>query len=201
MPVILYIPQDPTDLVVQDDQQLFAPSYAVQTYAAPSPYAVMLQGVDLNLTQVTPLVTNLETYYPEQGGEIVETVEVLRDPFVGSHQGNNSGIATPCGAIYPLDRTPLMNAYVQHTGLWAITGVTRDGAGSPLGGCDVLVEETGRQTAFGQTSYVGGTVSDGSGNFSLSVPMNTTYQIEAFFSSSPDRAGISVRNVTPTAAG
>jgi hypothetical protein len=44
-------------------------------------------------------------------------------------------------------------------------------------------------------------VSDGSGAFSIEVPQNTAYEVIAYLAGAPDRAGIGVNTLTPTANG
>lgn len=72
-----------------------------------------------------------------------------------------------------------------------ITGVTRDGTGTPLGSCvvqlfrawdDVFIEET---------------VSDGSGNFSVRASGSGTFYIVAYKAGAPDLAGTTVNTLVP----
>jgi hypothetical protein len=108
----------------------------------------------------------------------------------------NAGIATPCGAWIWLDYTPLINPFEQATDRFVIAGITKDGTGSALGGCRVVALETGRLAVSG-CPIVAETISDGGGNYSIEVPLNTAYELIAYKPGSPDVAGITRSDVVP----
>jgi hypothetical protein len=117
---------------------------------------------------------------------------------------SGAGIASPCGNWVGMDWPPLLMRFEQGSCLWAITGTTKDSAGAALGSCRVIAMETGRMIMDPKglnESHVGEVVSDGSGNYTLPVPTNTAYQLTAYKPGSPDVAGITKNNVTPTQVG
>ena len=73
---------------------------------------------------------------------------------------------------------------------WTISGITKDSTGTPLAGCTVHIFETMRDLLMGLT------VSDGGGNYSLSVtPSNPQYCV-AYLAGFPDVAGTTVNTLT-----
>jgi hypothetical protein len=112
----------------------------------------------------------------------------------------NAGIATNCGAWISQDYFPLINLFAQSNQQWVITGITKDSTGAALGNCRVVAFETGRIAKDG-APVVGETISDGSGNYSIPVPLNTIYHLVGYLPGSPDVAGSTVNKVTPTANG
>lgn len=119
---------------------------------------------------------------------------------------NNACIATPTGAIIvvpPSDECPIQinNEIGQSTIRFALEGITKDSAGVALGSCRVVAFETGRIEQDGVESDVGATLSDGSGNYSIPVALNTAYQLTAYKSGAPDVAGITRNDVAPSAVG
>ena len=78
-----------------------------------------------------------------------------------------------------------------------ITGITKDSAGTPVGGCRVVAYETATMGYGLSNSVDGETVSDGSGNYSIDVSSNPiTYTVIAYKAGSPDVAGITRNDVT-----
>lgn len=76
---------------------------------------------------------------------------------------------------------------------WLISGVTKDGSGVALPGCTVVVYTTVDDMPRGST------VSDSSGNYSISVDGNAqTRYCVAYLAGSPDRAGTTVDTLLPT---
>ena len=127
-------------------------------------------------------------------------------------------ISTPCGALVmvPLGRHLLLKDFTQATNTFTISGQTLTGAGAPLGNVRVMVFETGRLAVDGhppspmvssgnpvevvwgsESPVVTQQLSDGSGNFSLTVPLNTAYQLTSYLDGVPPRAGITVNTVVP----
>lgn len=206
MPVILWVPPDPTDLVIQGEEMRRAAvsndvlgmqlgplraQYIDQRAAALSP--LILDAVEPN-----SLLPGFQIY-PPMHPDFTPYDTRQMNIFDGTLIRANASVCTPCGAIWPANFGAsgiLINNYVQATDRFAITGVTRDSAGSALGNCDVTVFEMGRIAVDG-APVVGQTISDGSGNYSVPVPMNTYYEVIVHLSGSPDRAGISLRTVTP----
>ena len=83
---------------------------------------------------------------------------------------------------------------------YVISGVTKDSAGSPLGGCTVEVYEAlpdaTEQNQHGTLRGV--TVSDAAGNYSLDVTSDETglkFQAKAYLAGSPDVAGVTVNTL------
>lgn len=128
---------------------------------------------------------------------------------------NNAGIVSPTGAWIFNDYTPLLNQGYWTTDTFTISGTTYTGAGVALANCRVVVYETGRiavdsgiqraspsagnpfeNSWASESPVVGETVSDGSGNFSITVPMNVAYQLTGYKSGTPV-AGITADTVTP----
>lgn len=114
------------------------------------------------------------------------------------HMRVNAGIATPCGAWVFLDWSPLLSPNLWATERWQIAGATKDSTGSALAGCRVIVNKTSRLSIDGIEAATAETVSDGSGNYAVEVPLNMTYQLTAYKVGSPDVAGVSRNDVTPT---
>lgn len=70
-----------------------------------------------------------------------------------------------------------------------IVGVTRDSTGVALGGCTVQMF---RST---DDAYMGETVSDGSGNYTLTSPGNFNLYLVAYKTGAPDLAGTTVNTL------
>jgi hypothetical protein len=81
-----------------------------------------------------------------------------------------------------------------------LIGVTKDGTGAALGGCRVVVFETGRIAKDG-APIIAETISDGSGNYSVEVPGNKAYQAIAYKPGSPDVAGVTRNDLVPMVGG
>lgn len=70
-----------------------------------------------------------------------------------------------------------------------LSGVTRDSTGAALGNVSMEIFRT-------DGSLVSRTTSDGSGNYTSDpVGLGATYQIDAYLSGSPDRAGTTLNNL------
>ena len=200
MPVIRYIPQDPFDLVIQGDQmRATAVKSMVGAVAAPIVLGMLLAGPIATAPVIAGEQNYLTTFLGADtcGGYPVPTVEVMQGLTDNSIIGNNAQIATPCGALVPVQiGLHIMNGFVQATNIFTLTGQTLDKTGAALANCTVTVEEIGQQFT-GAASVVAYAVSDGSGNYSTTLPRNTAYQATAYLTGSPDRAGITKNNVTP----
>ena len=73
----------------------------------------------------------------------------------------------------------------------SLTYVSRDSTGAPLAGCTIMVFRTQDR------SFVGETVSDGSGNWTLPMLKGGPFFTVEYLAGSPDRAGTSVNTLTP----
>lgn len=93
-----------------------------------------------------------------------------------------------------------MENFVDSTQKFLLSGVTRNSSGVAIGGCRVVVLETGKIVANNDpyaNPYAGETTSDGSGNFSIQVSDQGPYQMIAYLPGSPDIAGITLNSLTP----
>jgi hypothetical protein len=115
----------------------------------------------------------------------------------------NGIIATPTGAAvtFQIGRKCVLSDFVQDTTQFSISGQTVTGAGVSLGGCRVIVYESGRLEVDNIQAEVGETISDGSGNFTIPVPMNTSYQLTGYLTGTPVKAGITLNTIVPTTTG
>jgi len=200
MPVIRYIPQDPFDLVIQGDQmRAVAVKSMVGMVAAPIVLSLLLSGPIATSPVIAGEQNYLTTFLGADtcGGYVVPTVEVLQGLSDGSIVSANAKICTPTGAVVPFEiGRRLMTDFVQASNVFTLTGQTLDKTGAALANCQISVEEVARQYIGGMQEAVIG-VSDGSGNYSVILPMNTAYQVEAYLAGSPDLVGITTNKVTP----
>lgn len=78
-----------------------------------------------------------------------------------------------------------------HTGVYHLTGITRDSSGTVLGNCSVYLYNAS------DFSYLGNTTSDAStGVYSFVVSASGTYFVVAFKVGSPDVQGVTDKNIT-----
>jgi hypothetical protein len=70
-----------------------------------------------------------------------------------------------------------------------VTGVTKDAAGAALGGCTVRTYVAATNAPFSTV------VSDGSGNYSATVPLSENCYLVAYKAGSPDVAGTTVNYI------
>lgn len=83
--------------------------------------------------------------------------------------------------------------FQQFRQFWIISGITRDSAGAALGNCAVNLFQTEGNL------FVASTVSDASGNYSFSVPGNSsTSFIVSYKAGSPDVSGTTLNTLYPT---
>jgi hypothetical protein len=117
-------------------------------------------------------MTRLE---PMTGQELVEGIDFTRPLNRIAHQGPG---------------LPYLNA-PQFKGTFTLAGVSRDSAGAALAFCDVRLFIA---DAFDQR--IATTTSDGSGNYSFSVPSNADrYWVAMYKAGSPNLAGVSDRTL------
>lgn len=190
MPVILVQPYDPTDVLLQGEQlRSLAMTWPVGAFGpltliSPVAQTNLLAGDDSHALGIMGF--DWDTF-----GAPPETIRIIVTNYTV-----NAGIATPTGAWVPFDGPIIFSAVPQSTQRWLVQGVTRDSSGVPLGDCRVVVIETGRVTVT-DSPVVAETISNGSGVYSVPVPLNTSYQIIAYKPGSPDVAGITRADVIP----
>ena len=81
---------------------------------------------------------------------------------------------------------------------YAVSGVTKDSTGTPLGGCTVDVFES---NVSEPRRFVGRAVSDANGNYSIMVngpDTGMTFEAVAYLAGAPDRAGVTVNTLAGT---
>ena len=195
MPVIISVPQDPTDLVLQGEQlRVPQDAYRWETIWSPlindppdrlplTPSTLIAGAQNFGMLDVGSMPVDPRTY----------------DQAVENGIDANACVCTPCGAVIPilLGHQWFWNDIGQTTVTFTLVGVSRDSTGATLGACRVIVMEVGRQQIDG-APIVAETVSDGSGNYSVVVPMNTAYQVLAYKAGAPDVFGTTVNTLTPT---
>lgn len=194
MPILQYVLQDPTDIVLQGEQMRKSVFDPVDIEKPSS-----MMGADLQ-SGLIPIVQDDDAFAPMNSFICQSILSVRRMKNNTLQQRVNAGIATPCGGWVSADFPPLLVRFIQATDLWSVSGVTNNSAGSPLAECRVVALETGRIAAEG-VAEVGETISNGSGVYSIPVPLNTAYQLTAYKPGSPDVAGITRNDVTPAATG
>jgi hypothetical protein len=197
MPIILPLPADPFDLVIQgDEMRSFA---VVQVVDAPSPIVVS-GNQQLMAGQVFPVIEDDETnlgVYTQAGNR-----DILNSFYDGSMVAVNGCIVSPCGACIFVDLGhALINPFIQATNLFSISGITKDSTGAALDSCRVVALNSGRIEQEQVEASVGETISDGSGNYSIPVPLNTAYQLIAYKAGATDVAGITRNDVVPAHIG
>lgn len=79
---------------------------------------------------------------------------------------------------------------------FTLNGTTVDGSGAALANCRVVAQQSSWIYVGQAPETIAETVSDGSGNFSLTL-RNIDYQLVAYKAGSPDQAGITRNDVTP----
>jgi len=212
MPVILSSPSDPTDLVLQGEQMrqsTFDP-------ANQGDISDVLGGK--TITGFDSVLQEEDALPPMNSFVEINRAQLRRNKSGERHIRANGGIATPCGVWLSLEYG---QAIIQSGLLWAsniftISGQTVTGAGAALGNCRVVVYETGRMAVTATpprkfwsagnpneaewespSPVVAEAISDGSGNFTITVPMNVAYQLTGYLTGSPDLAGITKNTVVP----
>lgn len=198
MPVLLDVMLDPTDLYTQGDQLR---SVALLSYMNIGT-ATYLGVINQSTSNAYPVLTEDCSVLGMQGADWSQPAyPSLRTSIDMRAISNNNVIASTTGAIVPIPFGRTMMGSVgsevaASTGLFVITGITKNSAGSPLGNCRVVALETGRIQIDG-TPVVGEAISDGSGNYSIAVPTNVAFQLIAYKPGSPDVAGITRSDVVP----
>jgi hypothetical protein len=191
MPVIRYIPQDPTDTVLQGEQLRGSNEDARPSY----PGNVIL-GRDDSINGLSDLTQDEDAFLPMNSFVEGNRLSVRRNRAGIFQIRSNAGIATPCGEWVSLDTSPLLLYTVGGYERLSLAGVSRDSAGAALGTCVVKIFLTVNDVKqFEKTS-------DGSGNWSvadseLGANPGPFYYVE-YKVGSPDRAGTSINTNVPT---
>lgn len=171
--------------------------------------ATMMQDQSFNPLVICGDSSAAHTRSPLLSSPTVMDTEMLQDgimefpllgaPGKGKQIRANACICPHFGAIIDFQHgLPIFNTTPTHTGRWALSGVTKDSTGSPLGNCRVIAFETGRMSLDQTDATVGETISDGSGNYSIETSLNGWHQLTAYLPGSPDVAGITRNDVTPS---
>jgi hypothetical protein len=189
---------DPTDLVLAGEQMRIS----VNDQELPAVGSVM-QGaqIDTDWLSVASTLLDEDAFLPMNSLIEGSMLGMRRQKGGVLQMRSGAGIATPTGAWVWLDYTPLLAPLLWASNRWVISGTTRDSFGAPLGNCRVIVLETGHLAVGQAQAVLAEGVSDGSGAFSIEVPQNTAYEVIAYLAGAPDRAGIGVNTLTPTANG
>jgi len=131
-----------------------------------------------------------------RGGSIVPMMRHgfvrVEAPTEGEYvHGTDFGLPPGMGAIgHSWAGLPFLNT-PRFTGTFSIVGVSRDSAGVALAFCKVSLFIA---DAFDQR--IAQTTSDGSGNYSFTVPSNAnSYWVAMYKAGSPNLAGVSDRNL------
>jgi hypothetical protein len=219
MPVIINMPADPFDVVLQGEQ-FRAAALGATVMSSPVGSNPVIAGGQRIPGSPSSLLAGMQDFTMMPSG-IMPHARLRSQENSGMVAANNALIATPCGALVQitLGRHLFLKEFVQATDTFTITGQTLTGAGAALAGCRVVVYETGRIAVAGhynpqaqagvsvgnvqevqwdsESPVVAEAISDGSGNFSIVVPMNLCYQLTGYLVGSPDRAGITKDTVVP----
>lgn len=212
MPVILPTLADPTDLVIAGEQMRISVTDQVEKVSSSTPMLPAVSG----LTGFYSLVSDEDQFMPMNSFIEGDRLSMRRMTNGQFQRRANAGISTPCGAWVWQDWNPLLMTSLWASNRWTLAGVTRDSTGAPLGTCVVKVHETGRLAVISSPpktfdsagnpnpmrwsdpiSMVAETISDGSGNYSVEVPMNTAYQATGYKVGAPDVAGITRNDIVP----
>lgn len=191
MPVIRYIPPDPTDRVLMGEQLRQA---VLDPNNVDVASAGLLMGGPL-LSGFPALVSDEDAFPPMNSMCEIGRLSVRRSKNGVLQVRANAGISTPCGAWVTKPWPPLLRMTVGGYARYSLSGVSRDSSGVALGGCTVKVFLTGNDTKQFET------ISDGSGNWSIDVGANPGpfYYVE-YKVGSPDRAGTSINTNVPAVA-
>jgi hypothetical protein len=192
MPVIRYIPQDPTDLVLQGEQLRQA---VLDPNNIPD-FAIGVMMGNPTLSGLGNIVTDEDALPPMNSYCEIGMLSVRRQKNGVMQQRANAGISTPCGAWVSNDWSPLLRNTVGGYERLSLAGVSRDSAGAALATCTVKIFRTVNDTKAFETT------SDGSGNWSIpdvGVEPGPFYYVE-YKTGSPDRAGTSLNTNLPAKA-
>jgi hypothetical protein len=190
MPVLRYILQDPTDVVLQGEQLR-------QSVLDPNnlpAFAVGMMMGNPTLSGFPEVLQDEDAFPPMNSYCEVGMISVRRMKNGVLQQRANAGISTPCGAWASNDWSPLLLNSVGGYERLSLAGVSRDGTGAALDACTVKVFRTVNDTKAFET------VSDGSGNWAVAdvgVEPGPFYYVE-YKAGTPDVAGTSLNTNVPT---
>jgi hypothetical protein len=100
-------------------------------------------------------------------------------------------------------RHTALDSFVESTNRWFVNGITKDGAGAPLGDCRVLVMRADKVVLNPDilaNPVEADVTSDGTGNYSVQVPNDLPRQMMSYKAGGTDVAGVTVNTVIPTKA-
>jgi hypothetical protein len=193
--------EDPALFYIQGEQMRAAAFVSPVSYNS-IPVPLLAGTTEFQNGPITPIIADDDVELCGMIPDGIMDYPLQNQNATGKQIRANACIATHFGTFVDLERgTPIINRFVQHTGRWNISGVTKNSAGSPLGACRVVAFETGRLSQDQVEAAVTETISDGSGNYSLEVSLNTAHQLTAYKPGSPDVAGITRNDIVPTAIG
>lgn len=161
MRALLPLLPDPTDLVFQGEQ--FRAGVLAQPVNVGTPgLAPVLRAP---VSAFPPLVQANGILGPETLDGPIPRQSPL--PFdIAARPRANAGIMTSAGFIAVYANECRLNRFEQSTSRFSLSGVTRDSGNSALANCVVRVFD-------GSNLFLGETISDGSGNYSFSLPNNS----------------------------
>ena len=177
MPVLTPALLDPTDIVLQGEQ-LRMSFYDRE----PETLGNTIPGG--SVSGFYSLVPDEDAFLPMNSFVEVNRMSMRRSKTGELQIRANAGIATPCGAWVWNDWSPLVSRLTFATNTFTISGTSRDSTGATLGACRVQVYD-------GSNAFLGETVSDGAGAWSMSVPTNSgPFWARYYLAGAPNRAGI-----------
>jgi hypothetical protein len=202
MPMIR-VPMDDPALFYIQGEQMRAEAFIDPVLSVAFPAPMLAGSLDAANAPIVPVLGgNNDVTLIGMIPDGIMNLPQLDKNATGKQIRANACIATHFGTFVDFGRgLPIINTLPTHTGRWSITGQTKDSAGAALGNCRVIAFETGRMGVDGVEATVGETISDGSGNYTISASLNVHHQLTAYKPGSPDVAGITRNDVTPIAAG
>jgi hypothetical protein len=188
MPVIRYVPQDPTDMVLQGEQLR-------QSILDPNnipDYAIGVMQGNPTLNGLGSLVTDEDEFTPMNSYCEIGMLSVRRAKNGLMQCRANAGISTPCGAWISNDWSPLLRNTVGGHEQYFLSGVSRDSNGSALANCTVKIFRTINDTKMWELT----SAADGTWSIQVSEP-GPFYYVE-YKVGPPDLAGTSLNTNVPS---
>ena len=187
MPVIRYVPQDPTDMVLQGEQ--------LRQSVGDTDYSVLNPSVMGGSPLMNPLLNILkdeDAFAPMNSYCEVGMLNVRRSKDGVLRPRANAGIATPCGAWINIDYNPLLLYKVGGYEQYFLSGVSRDSSGTALANCTVKIFRTINDTKMWELT----SAADGTWSIQVSEP-GPFYYVE-YKVGPPDKAGTSINTNVPS---
>ena len=189
MPVYRWVPQDPTDLVLEGEQ------LRSEALASGNNFSVWPDPIPLSFV---PPVFDEEDYFPPMQCIAYTVDSRVQSAQVGMIRANAGIACGQFGVWLPVfAHECLAQTMDARPGAWtrySLSGVSLDSSSNPLGTCVVKVFLTGNDVKQFET------VSDASGNWSIDVGANPgPFYLVEYKTGSPDRAGTSLNTNVPTA--